>query len=71
MIKLLTARSMHCIALAALIALSTTELPAGAQRLGATPAVLAVQVIGAARAAAVLRALYPRARITVEAGANA
>jgi type II secretory pathway component GspD/PulD (secretin) len=35
------------------------------------PAVLAVQVIRAGRAAAVLRALYPRARITVDAGANA
>jgi len=33
--------------------------------------VLAVQVIAAARAAAVLRALYPRDRITVDAGANA
>ncbi|HEY6236613.1 MAG TPA: secretin N-terminal domain-containing protein, partial [Candidatus Elarobacter sp.] len=32
---------------------------------------LAVQVIGAGRAAAVLRALYPRDRITVDAGANA
>jgi general secretion pathway protein D len=30
-----------------------------------------VQIIGASRAAAVLRALYPRARITVENGANA
>ena len=73
--KLLTARSMHCIALAALIALSTSELPVGAQpRATATPfapAVLAVQVIGASRAAAVMRALYPRARITVDPGANA
>jgi len=85
--ELLIARSMQRIALAALFALSTTELPAGAQRLGYSdtaqrpqprptatpfaPAVLAVQVIAAARAAAVLRALYPRARITVESGANA
>ena len=70
--KLLTARSMKRIALVALVALSTSELlPAGAATPQPTPAVLAVQVIGASRAAAVLRALYPRDRITVDAGANA
>jgi type II secretory pathway component GspD/PulD (secretin) len=69
--KLLTSRSTKHIALAACVALSTTELPAYAEGARAAPAVLAVQVIGAARAAAVLRALYPRDRITVDAGANA
>jgi type II secretory pathway component GspD/PulD (secretin) len=75
--KLLIARSVPCIVLAALIACSTTELPARAQlqpRASATqfgPAVLALQVIGASRAATVLRALYPRARIRVDSAANA
>jgi type II secretory pathway component GspD/PulD (secretin) len=35
------------------------------------PAVLSVQIISAKRAAAVLRALYPRARITLDVNANA
>jgi type II secretory pathway component GspD/PulD (secretin) len=78
-----TSRSVKRIALVALTALGTNALSAnavaGAQprpqpRATTTPfapAVLAVQVIGANRAAAVLRALYPRDRITVDAGANA
>lgn len=67
--KLLTTSWVRRVALAALVAFSTTELPAGAAP--PQPAVLAVQVISAGRAAAVMRALYPRARITVDAGANA
>ena len=35
------------------------------------PAVLPVQVVGAARAASILRGLYPRDRISVDASANA
>jgi type II secretory pathway component GspD/PulD (secretin) len=74
--KLLTARPARRVALVALLAFGTAELPAHAQPAHAqparaTPAVLAVQVIAASRAAAVLRALYPRDRITVDAGANA
>jgi type II secretory pathway component GspD/PulD (secretin) len=74
--ELLTARPAKRAALVALIAFGTCELPAHAQAAHAqaaraAPAVLAVQVIPAARAAAVLRALYPRDRITVDAGANA
>ena len=68
--KLLTGRTAQRIALAALLAFSTTEPPVGAAP-PLQPAVLAVQVISAGRAAAVLRALYPRARITVDSGANA
>jgi len=68
--KLLTARSVQRIALAALLAFSTAELPVGAAP-PLQPAVLSVQVISASRAAAVMRALYPRARITVDSGANA
>ena len=68
---LLTAHTVKRVALAVLVALSTSEPPAGAAPAQPAPAVLAVQVIAAARAAAVLRALYPRDRITVDAGANA
>ncbi|HEV3086912.1 MAG TPA: secretin N-terminal domain-containing protein [Candidatus Elarobacter sp.] len=62
---------MHVFGLAALLLAST--LAAGPQPAPKQfpPAVLGVQVIGAGRAATVLRALYPRARITVEPGANA
>ncbi|MDB5073548.1 MAG: Type pilus biosis protein PilQ [Candidatus Eremiobacteraeota bacterium] len=42
-----------------------------ATQISFAPAVLAVQVIAAKRAAAVLHALYPRARITIDANANA
>ncbi|HYW55227.1 MAG TPA: secretin N-terminal domain-containing protein [Dongiaceae bacterium] len=65
-------------AAAALLALAASTLPpsAGAQpKASATPppapAVLQVQVIGAARAAQVLHGLFPRDRIAVDRAANA
>ncbi len=64
-------RSAKRIALVALVAFSTSALPASGAATPPPPAVLALQVIPASRAAAVLRALYPRDRITVNAGANA
>jgi len=65
-----TSRTAQRVALAALITISTSQPRADAAPQPA-PAVLAVQVIAAVRAAAVLRALYPHDRITVDAGANA
>jgi type II secretory pathway component GspD/PulD (secretin) len=82
-----TSRSSTVFALVAVLALAIASLPARSQSATPSalsraalahatpapyaPAVLAVQVIAAKRAAAVLRALYPRARIAIDASANA
>ena len=63
----------------ALLAVAVVTLPPGVRAqparrplpTPAPPAVLQVQVIGAARAAEVLRGLFPRARVAVDRGANA
>jgi type II secretory pathway component GspD/PulD (secretin) len=64
-------RSINVCALVALLLAST--LAAGPPPAPKTfpPAVLGVQVISAGRAASVLRALYPHAKIAVDPGANA
>jgi len=65
-----SARSINVVALVALLLAST--LAAGPPPPKTfPPAVFGVQVISAGRAAGVLRALYPRARITVDRSANA
>jgi type II secretory pathway component GspD/PulD (secretin) len=73
-----TARSRTVITLAALLAAATSTLLAPvadaqprANPTAPPPAVLQVQVIGAARAAQVLRGLFPRDRISVDRAANA
>ncbi len=62
---------MNVVALVALLLASTLAASPPPAPKTFPPAVLGVQVISAGRAAAVLRALYPRARITVDPGANA
>jgi len=72
-------RSTRAFTAVALLALAVAALPPGVRAqpvrralpTPAPPAVLQVQVIGAARAADVLRGLFPRARVAVDRTANA
>ena len=69
-----TSRYSRLFALLATLAFGAGALPTraqGAPRSASVPTVLPVAVIGTARAAAVLRTLYPHARISVDAPAHA
>ncbi|HTD34519.1 MAG TPA: secretin N-terminal domain-containing protein [Candidatus Elarobacter sp.] len=70
-------RSLRLVAVAALVALGASGVPPSARAAprapapSPVPAVLQVQIIGAQRAAEVLRGLFPRDRIGVDRAANA
>jgi type II secretory pathway component GspD/PulD (secretin) len=70
-----TSRYSRLFALLATLAFAASALPTQAQshppRSAGIPTVLPVTVIGTARAAAVLRTLYPRAHISIDAPAHA